>query len=90
MAQHRIHLENHVPHLPLTLSLRQLAGTVVGFVLMLQALLFIAILSSLFTHSFAKSIIHTNRVIPLLAVLFDGLACLAGVALFIVARFNSL
>jgi hypothetical protein len=94
LTQHRIHLESPVPHLSLilrrlhpllTLSWRQLAGVVVGLMLMVQALLFLAIIISLFNHSFAKSIIRTSRVIPLLAVLFDGLGCLAGVALCIVA-----
>jgi hypothetical protein len=57
---------------------------------MLQAFLLLEIVFSLLSRSFAKSIIRTNRVIPLLAVLFDGLACLTGVALFIVARFDLL
>jgi ABC-type transporter Mla maintaining outer membrane lipid asymmetry permease subunit MlaE len=35
----------------------------------------------LFYHKFAASIIYTDRVIPLLAILFDFLALLAGIAL---------
>jgi hypothetical protein len=57
---------------------------------MLQAFLLLAIVFSLLNRGFTKSILRTNRVISLLAVLFDGLACLTGVALFIVARFDLL
>jgi hypothetical protein len=93
LTQHRIHLESPVPHLspilrPLlrpTLSWRLLADLVLLFMLWVQLCLFLAILFSLPGHGFAKSIIRTSHVIPLLAVLFDSLRSLAGGALYIVA-----
>jgi hypothetical protein len=89
ITHNRIHLESPIPHIPpipgthplLILSWRQLVGTIIVNILITQALLLIAILCSLFYHKFAASIIYTDRVIPLLAILFDFLALLAGIAL---------
>jgi len=51
---------------------------------MVQVVLYFAILISLLIrqHAFGTSILGTNRIVPLLAVLFDLLACAAGISLF--------